>query len=191
VLLALAAPAMAEQGPGVYSVTGVAADDVLNIRAEPSADAPVVGSYAPDRSYIEVLALSPDGRWGQVGLPEGNGWVAMRYLVGHAAGETAIPRPFRCVGTEPFWTITFGDGTADYASPEGSTALSVGAEAAAADGVLATLTEGSGGTWTVIASRGQCSDGMSDRIYGWTGVVFRQTTAGNALLQGCCTADGG
>ena len=53
-------PATAEaeaDGPDFYRVTGVAADDVLNIRAEPSPHATHVGSIPPMRTACATSAV--------------------------------------------------------------------------------------------------------------------------------------
>lgn len=171
-------------------MTGVAANDVLNIRAAPSAGAAAIGAYPPTRTGIEVLALSDDGRWGLVGLPEGNGWVAMRFLAPEPVAADRIPRPLHCLGTEPFWSVHLDAGHAAYSAPGADIALTPVTEAVAPEGYLALLADGRGGTWTMLVGRGQCSDGMSDRTFGWQAQVFR-AGGGNALLSGCCTLDGG
>ena len=57
-LLALALPsgAAAKGLPALHDVTGVAADDVLNVRARPDASAPVLGALTPDATGVEVVA---------------------------------------------------------------------------------------------------------------------------------------
>jgi hypothetical protein len=83
--LLVAMPAAAQDLPALFRVTGVAANDVLNIRAEPSARAAIIGSFRPDAGGIEVVALSADGRWGLVNSGEQAGWSSMRYLM-HQGG---------------------------------------------------------------------------------------------------------
>lgn len=190
-LLFLAGPVFAQVLPAAYRVVDVAADDVLNIRAEPSAEAPVIGSFPPGRTDVEVLEITPDGAWGRVGTPEGNGWVSMRYLAAQEMAADTIPRPFRCVGTEPFWGLSFDDAGAAFSSPEGDQPLVPMTEAAAPDGFLAHLAGADGGFWTLIADRDQCSDGMSDRTFGWKVLIFRLAAPESRLLSGCCTLDGG
>lgn len=110
-LLILAAPAHATQEyilPTLFDVTGVAADDVLNIRQLPDADAPIIGTLSPDAKGIEVV--EDTGGWGRVNSGEGSGWVSMRYMayrtdVWH---EGALPDGFSCFGTEPFWSLKSG-----------------------------------------------------------------------------------
>lgn len=54
--VAIAAPAHAEaDGPDYYRVTGVAANDTLNIRAEPSASARKIGEIPPDGNGVKNL----------------------------------------------------------------------------------------------------------------------------------------
>lgn len=183
--------AAAQDLPAQYSVQGVAADDVLNVRAEPSADSAVVGELGPYRINVEVLELSPDGRWGLIGLPEGNGWVAMRYLAPQETPAGQLPLPLVCSGTEPFWTLGLYPGGSEYVTPEGRQDLTLVKNEIAAAGFLATLTDEAGGVWTMLVDDDRCSDGMSDRIYGWRGLVFRAGGAGNVVLSGCCTLDEG
>lgn len=98
-----APPAHAEaDGPDHFALQGVAPDDVLNMRAEPSVRAPAVGAIAPGAtcvrnlgcrgglSYQEFTALSPaqrqqrlreNPRWCRVEYRGVKGWVAGSYLV--------------------------------------------------------------------------------------------------------------
>ena len=95
----------AHYGPDYYAVRGVAAGDVLHIRAEPNPQARPVGQIPPQGTCIrnlgcrggltfaEYSTLSPaeqeqrtraHPRWGQVEYQGVTGWVAGRYL---AEGE--------------------------------------------------------------------------------------------------------
>jgi len=88
-------------GPDFYRVSGVAPDDVLNIRAEPSSHAPKVGEIPPDGTCIrnlgcrggltfqEFTELSPaeqakrtkeNPRWCKIEYQGVTGRVAGRYL---------------------------------------------------------------------------------------------------------------
>ena len=88
-------------GPDFYRATGVAKDDVLNIRAAPDAHAAKVGEIPPDGScirnrgcrgglsYREFTELSQsererrlkqNPRWCKVEYRGATGWVAGRYL---------------------------------------------------------------------------------------------------------------
>jgi len=100
VWLAGAAHATAD-GPDHFRVRGVAADDVLNIRAEPDARSPKVGQIPPGAGCVrnlgcrggltlrEFTELSPvqqrqrlreSPRWCRIEYGGVQGWVAGRYL---------------------------------------------------------------------------------------------------------------
>lgn len=189
--LSLCGPALAQDLPAQFSVTGVAADDVLNIRAAPDAGAEKIGALGPYTINIEVLDLSENGRWGRIGLPEGNGWVSMRYLERQALAEgTVIPRPLTCLGTEPFWRIGLYPRGDEYERlGEERQDLTLISERPGEDGYQAEWT-GNGVTYSLVVTRGACGDGMSDRAYGWTGTLYRDSASGAETLLGCCTLDG-
>ena len=88
-------------GPDFYAVTGVAANDVLNIREEPQADAPKLGEIPHDGVCIrnlgcqggltfqeftelseeqKAIRLREHPRWCKVEYRGIAGWVAGRYL---------------------------------------------------------------------------------------------------------------
>lgn len=69
-LIASAAAATFDAWPALYDVSGVASDDVLNIRAEPSADAPIIGTLAHDATNVEIIRDGENG-WGLVNTDEG------------------------------------------------------------------------------------------------------------------------
>ncbi len=99
-LLGVCAGAKADGGPDYYAVTGVAADGVLNIRAEPSAGSRKIGEIPHDArglrnlgctggpSFAEWLRMSEAerkragrNRWCKVRYRGIVGWVAGRYLM--------------------------------------------------------------------------------------------------------------
>jgi hypothetical protein len=88
-------------GPDFYQVTGVAASDALNIRAEPDSHAPKVGEIPFDGTCVRNLGcqggltfqefteltpqqkekrLNENPRWCKVEYKGVTGWVAGRYL---------------------------------------------------------------------------------------------------------------
>ena len=82
-----------DSGPGTgpqampYQVTGVAADDMLNVRAGPGVENVILGMLAPDAAGISptgrVETASDGGTWWQIDdptLPGGTGWVNARFL---------------------------------------------------------------------------------------------------------------
>jgi uncharacterized membrane protein len=187
----LALPAGAQDLPAVFQVTGVAANDRLNIRAEPNARAAILDSIFPFAVAVEVLERSADGRWGLVGVPEGNGWVNMRYLTPVAQPDYEVPRPLSCYGTEPFWSLGFFPrGSEFHAMGEDRRPLTVLGEAVAPGGYLLVTEEGPTLNRTAIVTREWCSDGMSDRRFGWSVRLFTEAPDGNSVLSGCCTLDG-
>ncbi len=192
-LWAAAGAALARDLPAVYDVTGVAAGDVLNVRAEPSAQAPVLRTLAPDAKGVEVVALSDDGKWGMVPAGEGNGWVALRYLAARPApAANTLPRPMTCLGTEPFWLLSHDSGSDRFEMPgEEPRLLSVSAEMAAPEGyfVLARGAEQPDDLYQLTITREICSDGMSDRRFGLGARLFIASPDGNRLLGGCCTLE--
>lgn len=184
---AMAGAAVAQEAgpdvPELRRVTGVAAGDVLNLRAAPSASAPVIGRLARDARGVEVLGLSADGLWARVPLPEGEAWARLRYLA--ADGTERWPLPMRCLGTEPFWALDLRADGATWSTPEGSRELRPigGAEGFAA---LIRAFDDDGQTRDLTVVRGACSDGMSDRPFGLRAIVWARD---GALLEGCCTID--
>jgi uncharacterized protein YraI len=99
--LGSAAASAAADGPDYYAVHGVAANDVLNIRSEPSPHAPKVGEIPPEGTCIrnlgcrggltfkEFTTLSPtekkqreraNPRWRKVEYQGVTGWVSGHYL---------------------------------------------------------------------------------------------------------------
>ena len=188
-LLALVAgPAAADLFPRAYQVTGVAANDVLNIRAEPSGSAPIVGRFGPYAISVEVIEVTADGKWGKVGLPEGNGWVAMRFLQETPPPPHEIPRPMVCFGTEPFWSLTFlPRGDIAWQTPEEADTLTPIREAVAREGYMAVLQAGPTLDRTLTITREACNDGMSDRDFGFAARLFTEAPDGNSLMPGCCT----
>ena len=93
-------------GPDYYRVVGVAADDVLNIRTEPTASAKTIGAIPPKAdgvrnlgckgglSFAEWEKASPAertasrrARWCRISYRGVEGWVAGRFLA-----EGSAPR---------------------------------------------------------------------------------------------------
>jgi len=175
--------------PALYAVTGVAADDRLNVRAGPDVASAAIGSMAPGLARIEVVDLSLSGRWGLINTAETAGWVAMRYLepLFEDKTELGLPVGLRCFGTEPFWNIGFGDGKSlTLSTPEADTDHAITMQAP--DPANVNLAEGGFlFAWrqsrAIVTARilpGQCSDGMSDRQYGLHYVDDQ------GLRKGCC-----
>ncbi len=190
--LALCGAARAADGPlpDLFDVTGVAADDALNVRSEPGARAGIVGTLEPDARGVEITATE-DG-WGRVNKGEGSGWVAMRFLARQdgtwRAGE--VPPTLSCFGTEPFWTLGMEDGGMSWSTPDGAWALG---EATVLGGEIpgdirrGLKAAGDGVAVHAFMAPGACSDGMSDRAFGLNAAVILDDGAGPRLLHGCCS----
>jgi len=67
--------------PALYCVTGVGADDRLNVRSSPSPLAPIETTLAPDQCGIAFLPHAERG-WQHIRVDGWQGWVARRYLSG-------------------------------------------------------------------------------------------------------------
>lgn len=172
-----------------YAVTGVASNDVLNIRMGPNVTDPKIGEYLPEATGIEVIRTTPDGGWAMVGLGERNGWVAARFLVAEPAEEGVLPTPMSCFGTEPFWSLRTDAQSAAYNDPEAGridTALTT--HATGTNGYLARFDSVETAQHLII-TQGYCSDGMSDREFAYSAALFFQSAGGSRSLTGCCTFD--
>lgn len=192
IVLSFAVPATAQD----YVVTGVAADDTLNIRAdifahEQFAEAPVVTALSPDtevhatgRSYVLNGAL-----WREVSDGAISGWANAAFLT-RSSIYPATPA-FSCAGTEPFWDVNF-DGTGgsanaiDMDAPLPLTTVDWSGAAGRPDVRRYDLVTDAGQEMTaIIAYTEACSDGMSDFTYAYS--VFLLGLHPGALHAGCCT----
>lgn len=192
ILLLSGTSAVAEGTPYLADVTGVAAGDLLHVRAAPDAGAETLGTLPPDADGVEVVALAPGGGWAQVNAGEVAGWAASRYLapVPGSADWWAMDGYLECAGTEPFWSVAIGADRIAFAMPDvpaadmAVTARWPGSAPVPVAGVQAEL---DGGTATVVLQAAACSDGMSDRAYG-IGVTALLSGLGPTVpLRGCCT----
>ena len=121
-IFALAGPGQAQdQYPALFDVKGVAADDMLNIRAAPDTAAEIVGMFDHNAEGIEVVRLDETGKWALVNYFDTSGWVSLRYLDRlPTTGSVWDIRPASCYGTEPFWGLTLGpDDSFVFETPEG------------------------------------------------------------------------
>lgn len=172
--------------PDRYMVDGVAADDVLNIRSEPTGSSQIIGEFDPFTLNVEVMRT--DGGWGYVGAGERSGWVSMAYLAPNPIAANEVPRPLICSGTEPFWTFALYPRGAEYNAPDTSPRpLTVLREQAANNGYLIEAQEGPTLIQTITINALPCNDGMSDRDFGMSATLFTNAPDGNSVQTGCCT----
>ena len=176
--------------PALYDVVGVASNDMLNIRIAPDAESAAMGNLSPNAKAVEVVALSPDGKWAQVNAGEGAGWVALRFLHRQDRPDWfVLEYSLECYGTEPFWTL-FVDPTTKSAHL--NTPEEEGPEldiTAAWPGTAAQPVAAVQYTRGVAVLRGQaCSDGMSDQSFGISLDLFQAASSEQPAqaLHGCC-----
>jgi uncharacterized membrane protein len=164
-----------------YEVTGVSSDDVLNIRQAPRVTAAKVGSYGPRASGLRIFRR--EGSWALVGpanADKPDGWVNARYLKKTMA-SARLELPQRCLGTEPFWSLTINSTRrATYSDPEiKARHYAVGEFRRVGKGAHMRL----GSNGRVVIAAGTCSDGMSDNVYPYS---VRVSLPGSGNLNGCC-----
>ncbi|SDD66134.1 COG3650 family protein [Ruegeria marina] len=174
----------ADPVPALYDVTGVAFNDVLNMRAEPSGSSEKLGELAHDATGVEVVDLTLDGTWGRVNAGEGSGWVAMRYLARRPDHPTLWMTPrLACFGTEPFWSLTIDQGDSARFEPLADQPRTVPAGTLQPGvGVINRFMIALGDNLAVIRQE-QCHDGMSDRAFGLDISLVLDGT----LYSGCCS----
>lgn len=180
--------AQGETLPALYGVTGVAAGDVLNIRAAPDAGADILGTLPRNAAAVEVVGLSPDGKWARVNTGETSGYAALRFLRAQPGpGWFTLKAPLRCSGTEPFWSLAMSPGEpAVYSTPEGEATFQLSASWPGTSArPLAGFETAERGFATLEA--GLCSDGMSDRGYGILARLFLTGGNGPIVETGCCS----
>ncbi len=192
IALVLAGHAQAQQLPAFYDVSGVAANDVLNIRSKPLATAPILATLQPRARNIEVVGLSENGKWGLINAGETAGYVAMRFLKPQDMPDWAMMGgKLRCGGTEPFWDATFDPSRHEFAfTPMGETTqilpLAQITRSAGRNDVVGLAFQGDGPGYAVIRGAA-CSDGMSDRAFGINIDLFLRHMAGPMGYSGCCS----
>ena len=198
-LLFISTPLFAQSTPllpRLYTVTGVAADDTLNIRESPSASAQDIGDLLPGQR-IEVLAVSNDGKWGQVSKMERTGWVSTRFLTLVPQSDstnqhpTGLPSKLSCYGTEPFWGMEVAK-NAEIAFSPAYAGDSI-AQHIRILGMARPFNTGpnhfgfTAGQYTGVIRREYCDDGMSDNEYGWSLDIVFPGDGGITMLHGCCS----
>lgn len=198
-LICLATPVFATQDrwPALFDVTGVAAQDVLNLREAPSASSAIVGSLPPDARNIEVIRPNDRETWGLVNTGDGTGWVSLSFLArqpGQIFGS--LPDRAFCAGTEPFWSLDIDAGSVRFDRPGeqshvGRIDSNIRSNNHPGTHALVGIFERSAGAryLDVVAmmSNEACTDGMSDRAYGYSVDVITGNTEGFDMWSGCCT----
>lgn len=187
ILSLFASAAVAQDYPALHEVTGVAANDVLNIRAAADATSGIVGSLPPDATGIEVVGT--EGGWALVNTGEGSGYASLRFLKRKPGPAwNALQTSLTCFGTEPFWSLKV--------DPSAATATMISSDDL--NGNVTQILESWPGRpsapmaalpipeGTVILSPAACNDGMSDRRFG-IGIDMFLTSPETLRLSGCCS----
>jgi len=180
--------AYAEEFPGLFAVTGVAHDDVLNIRSAPSAGAEILSAFGPHEDNIEVV--DREGNWLRVPIGEQTGWVSAWFLerTGPDWGD-GLPERYGCFGAEPFWHLHVNNETASWSTPEVPhrrfETVDVVQTFPPQGRYVAQHVSGTA-TITLFLTHGICSDGMSDATYGLHATLLWSDPEARAL-SGCCS----
>ena len=177
----------AQSFPALHDVHRVAANDVLNVRAEPRAGTRKIGALAHDETDVEVIRVEQG--WGLVNVGEVSGWTSMRYLKPQLTGDYALSRRLACYGTEPFWSLQISQGTRMVferidEEPQTFSAGLIQRSFNRTDR-LSVQGQGSGSVAAVIGRRA-CNDGMSDREFG----LDIDLLVDGTHLTGCCSLSG-
>ncbi|MDA7423858.1 SH3 domain-containing protein [Thalassococcus lentus] len=179
--------------PALFNVVDVASDDVLNVRQQPTAKSPIISELAYDQTYVEVIEVTENGRWGRVGTGEsGMGWVYMRYMAAVPNGSFPDWPAMRCNGSEAPWMFTFeqgGEAIYRQSYEEGmrlqASALRKGSESFLAWGMAA---RGPNVTVTASIRQLQCDSTMIDDTSGFQGVIVAAFADGTTYTHsGCCS----
>lgn len=197
-LTLLASPLWATQDrwPALFDVVGVADDDVLNVRADPSPNAPIIGTLSPDQRDVEVLNPNERETWGRINFGERTGWVSLTYLT-RQPGQWygSVPDTAYCGGTEPFWALNIDEGAVSFTLatevPQQGRIdqLSQSRNNPGRHVLVGTLERDQGAQYldfVALLSKEMCSDGMSDRAYGYGVEVITGNAEGFDLWSGCC-----
>lgn len=190
-IFASSAQAEPSDWPGLSDVTGVAADDVLNIRNSPGADREIIGAFHPGDRGIEVLWPDESGVWGQVNSGERTGWVSLRFLTRQSGvADRTVPPITRCFGTEPFWSLVVNGDTLVKTGPQRAPtfySISEGINAVGRPDRFALHAEGKKGAVFLRLGKAECSDGMSDRLYAIDADAMFYAPGAFSMHSGCCT----
>ena len=179
--------------PKRFDVVGVASDDTLNIRREPTSKSPVMGELAHTATGIEVIRLNDAGTWGQINAGEGAGWVSLAYMaVSPGPHWSEMVEPLRCSGTEPFWDLAVTPRAVTQFGFFGEKTFTLTPEwESGAFGDPRTVLmrhRSEHGEVTTLVRAQACNDGMSDREFGLAIDLFleRPDQYQNSHYRGCC-----
>ena len=179
--------------PTLFDVTGVAANDVLNIREAPNASAAIIGTLLPRARDIEVVGYDETGRWARISTGERSGWAALRYLAYQVDVWTpgTLPPTLNCLGNEPFWSFRPRGDRVVFSTPYAPESV-MGIEQVLTTGMFrdprrSVSALGESRRMTAVIVPMACSDGMSDRSYGLDVTLILEGRGEPQMLTGCCS----
>ena len=166
---------------------------IVYLRRAPDPASEIVGQLPANRRNVEIVGLSEDGAWGLMAEGDGGAWAPMARL-SRADGQddARLPRNLGCFGSEPFWILRLrGEAAAFDEIDSNEISLSPRwqghAEGRPPQSYALVLDSAEGGTVHALIRRAQCSDGSSDRPYGFSIDVILGGKLGNRMLSGCCS----
>ena len=180
---------------GAYNVTGVAADDYLNVREQPDVKSQIVTRIPFDGSGIRRLdgTNNVDGQlWWRIKWEGKQGWVNKRYLLLPQKKEPTTKNSdskaaLHCGGTEPFWGIKITKQALTF-TPMGGEKLNlpiVFNKTSDNNTKIAAIYAKKQGeqVMAILQKVRSCSDGMSDIDYPYSisAVINNQQ-----FYSGCC-----
>lgn len=170
-----------------YSVYGVRAGDMLNMRAQPNPQSPIVQTIPHDGTGIVLTDRTAPSGWVEVTWRRKRGWVNSRFLGWGTPGRYQIPAYLDCSGTEPFWTIALAPGfaRADLMFAERRYVFRLTRAQQAMNRSDIWLIRGATrpGEMSLIVRQEACNDGMSDTRYPYSSVAM---VSGLDMVAGCC-----
>ena len=179
--------------PAMFTVTGLAVDDTLNVRSAPNMTGDIIATL-PQGTPVEVTAFSQNNRWARINVSERTGWIARQFLSTPARASWP-PETLTCHGTEPFWSLNFNSAGEEITVTFNQMAhIPRNLQASAWDNsenrtdrhsIHATERDATNRVTAIVAHE-TCTDGMSDRVYGLTiDLLVDRPTARH--LSGCCS----
>lgn len=180
--------------PALFNVTGVASNDTLNIRQNPSSNSADIGDLAFNEQRVEVIEVDDTGKWGLIRMREGRGWVSMRYMQqlprDYVAGHV-IEKGMLCIGVEPFWSVAFlPNGLVEFSDsyPAIEHLPFIWSGIAVNRVVWPIGFTASDGQQSLngVLNNTSCSDGMSDNPYGIQIDLIVNRNGSSRMLSGCC-----
>ncbi len=175
-----------------YNVINVAANDQLNIRAEPSAAAEITGTLSFDAKAVKTTGGSRQiGRatWVEIILEGRKGWVNAAFVTPTQSPSSLFREPLTCSGTEPFWAMQLDNTRGDFDSlAEGKSVIDFQTSRSAHGVPIIWSLKGTTGpahspVFALLEETNQCSDGMSDLTYRYS---VRIDIEDGPFYAGCC-----